>query len=76
MKEDYFENFFFPPLKGRAAYVGCYTSLTNPTSSSTFQHLFIVKFCYFSKLLTAARETSTLSDKQLVTMQHGFKIRF
>lgn len=53
-KEDYFEK-HFSSVKGRAAYVRWYTFLTDPTTnSSTFQHFFIIKICYLSKLLTVA----------------------
>lgn len=66
----------FPQLKAEQHMLDD-TFLTDPTtSSSTFQHLFIIKICYFSKLLTAAGKVYMLSEKQPVTMQHGFKIYF
>lgn len=50
------------------------TFLTDPTTSPrTFQHLFIIKICYFSKLLTVAEKVYMLSEKQALTMQQGLR---
>lgn len=50
------------------------TFLTDPTTSPrTFQHLFIIKICYFSKVLTGAEAAYMLSEKQAVTMQRGLR---
>lgn len=50
------------------------TFLTDPTTSPrTFQHLFIIKICYYSKLLTIAEKVYMLSEKQAVTMQRGLR---